>query len=462
MPTTAQEKIKTLHLDLNNYRTIPQPDEEHAIKALIAINPDWFWPLMESLLDDGFEPTENIIAIRTNGKLVVKEGNRRVAALKLIHGFIAGIEMPDNIARKIGVLPPEWKKQNSLVPCAIYEIKEAGIVEKLVARTHAKGEKAGRDKWNAVAKARFGRDQKSQPEPGLELLEKYLKHGKNVSPQQAERWAGEFHLSVLDEMIQKFASHINFKSPTDLVLQYPTKHKRLLDQVIFDIGISQLGFKELRAATPFWGAAYGVQPKAAGATQQPAAGGSQSAVSTSVGSTPSLNPTVSGSGLTRNVSFAAHASNDPRAVRRMLRGFRVLGNGRDKVKTLLEEIKGLRHEEHPHAFCFLLRSLFELSAKAYCADHNNSGGPNLHKKDGSDKMLADTLREITAHMTTNGKDNQKVKMLHGAMAELGKKDGILSVTSLNQLVHNPSFSITPPDISILFGNIFPLLREMNS
>jgi hypothetical protein len=146
----------------------------------------------------------------------------------------------------------------------------------------------------------------------------------------------------------------------------------------------------------------------------------------------------------------------------MLRTFKVLGNGRDKIKTLLNEIKGLKHEEHPHAFCFLLRSLFELSAKAYCADHIKSGGPNPRKQDGTDKMLADILNDITKHMTTNGKDQQKVRMLHGAMTELGKKNGILSVTSLNQLIHNPSFSITPPDISMLFGNIFPLLREMNS
>ena len=146
----------------------------------------------------------------------------------------------------------------------------------------------------------------------------------------------------------------------------------------------------------------------------------------------------------------------------MLKGFKIRGSGRDKIKTLLDEIKGLKHEDHPHAFCFLLRSLFELSAKAYCTDHRNAGGPKLQKKDGKDKTLAEVLMEITAHMTASGKDIQKVKTLHGAKTELTKKDGILSVTSLNQLIHNPSFSVSPSDISLLFGNIFPLLKEMNS
>ena len=50
---------------------------------------------------------------------------------------------------------------------------------------------------------------------------------------------------------------------------------------------------------------------------------------------------------------------------------------------------------------------------------------------------------------------------HGAITELARPEGILSVTSLNQLVHNPSFSITEGDICTLFGNIYPLLEAIN-
>jgi hypothetical protein len=53
------------------------------------------------------------------------------------------------------------------------------------------------------------------------------------------------------------------------------------------------------------------------------------------------------------------------------------------------------------------------------------------------------------------------KVLHGAMAELGRSDGLLSVKSMNQLVHNPAFSVIPKDICTLFGNIYPLLEAMN-
>ncbi|MCU1267192.1 MAG: hypothetical protein JWM21_3510 [Acidobacteria bacterium] len=447
MPNSKHESVASLHLDLKNFRTVHQPDEEHAINALIGIEPDRFWALMESLLDDGYSPTENIIVLDNSQQLVVKEGNRRIAALKLILGLQKNIEVPENIQQRIRALSAGWKKENSDVPCAVYNRSETALVDRLVSRTHAKGEKAGRTDWTAVARARYGRDQNNASELGLDLLEKYLSLGKNRSTQQAERWAGDYPLTVLDEAIQKLTPHLTFKSVSDLVAQYPAKNKRLLDQILYDIGISHLGFKELRAGTPFWGTAYGLQSKPQ-ATQTQAGSGA-------------AKPTASGGAGAKKAQAPTHASNDPKSVRKALKEFKVRGKGREKIVTLVNEIKSLRHEEYPHAFCFLLRSIFELSAKAYCSDHKKSGGPSAQKSDGSDKKLVDVLRDITKHRTHNGADKAKVKLLHGAMTELGKPNGILSVTSFNQLIHSPSFSISPSDISLLFWNVFPLLEEMN-
>ena len=105
--------------------------------------------------------------------------------------------------------------------------------------------------------------------------------------------------------------------------------------------------------------------------------------------------------------------------------------------------------------------MFEISAKAYCKDHSKDGGPKCEKADGEDRSLLDILRDITKHLTQNGADKQMKKALHGAITELGKPEGIFSVTSMNQLVHNPKFSIKESDICRLFHNIYPLLETMN-
>ena len=71
------------------------------------------------------------------------------------------------------------------------------------------------------------------------------------------------------------------------------------------------------------------------------------------------------------------------------------------------------------------------------------------------------LRDITNHLTKNKADKERTKQLHGAMTELARPEGLLSVTSMNQLVHSPKFSVTTGDVCQLFGNIFPLLEAMN-
>ena len=464
MPRTKRMPVGSLKLDLKNFRTVPQQDEEHAIGAMIAVNPDKFWGLMESLLDDGYHPTENIIVLDDGTMLTVKEGNRRIAAMKIAHGMAGNVELPEHLATKITNLSAAWKKDNSSVPCAIYGLKECATVDKIVARTHAKGEKSSRDNWNAVAKARYGRDQKGQSEPGLDLLEKYLEHGTNRTPSQADRWAGDYPLSVFDEAVQKLATYYGCDSKM-LVEQYPKKNKKVVDGIVYDIGIANLGFKELRSGA--WGQNYGLQvlPPAGGAGTQSttarSAPGASATPGTSGNHTQTTTHNQAAHGSSGSKPPAPCASNDPRSVRRKLRAFQVKGAGRDKIVTLLKEITTLKHEDHPHAFCFLLRSIFELSAKAYCTDHKTPGGPKLTDPSGKDKPLASVLGDIVKHMTGNGADKQKAKFLHGPITELGKPNGVLSVTSMNQLVHNPHFSITPPDISIMFGNIFPLVVEMN-
>ncbi len=457
MVITKQIKVADLNIDLTNYRTVRQPDEEHATNALISIHPNYFWGLTESLLKDGYSPTENIIVLDVGGKSVVKEGNRRTASLKLIHGLTKNVVLPSHIQARIDKLGASWKTENTTIPCVVYPGKDTELVDKLVARIHAKGDTAGRDKWNSVAAARHARDQLKKSETGLDLLEAYLVKGQNLNPHQAEQWSGDYPLTVLNEALSKVAPFLKAKGAAELAVSYPSKNKKLFDDILFDMGTKTLGFKEIRNASP-WVAAYGLAvPIHAGNSGGGSSGSAGTAGNAGTGTAGSSSAGAKGKGSSATV----YPSNDPKSVRKKLTSYTIKGTGRDKIATLLFEIRTLKLRTHPHAFCFLLRSLFELSAKAYCLDHKRSNGPSPKKQDGSDKFLADILRDIVKHLTNNDTDKDKVKALHGSMTELAKKDGLLSITSMNQLVHHPSFSVSPPDICILFGNVFPLFEEMN-
>lgn len=429
---------------------------------MIDTRPDHFWALTDSLLRDGYLPTETVIVLKgqgRNGALTVKEGNRRVAALKLIHGILprASLPMPTNIADAIERLSPQWRNENKWVPCAVYDQSEADKVDRIVALTHGKGEKAGRDQWNAVARARHNRDVNKASEPALDLLERYLQQGKNVTRRERARWAGDYTLTVLEEAVKRLAPRLGKKNSVELAGSYPgIADREALEAIIHDIGRQDLGFERIRNKDVDFAEAYGLPPMAGA--------GSGNAGGTTTGGVGAGGGRTSGKttgGRKASSKPKAISITNPKAVRQLLRDLTPRGKKREKVEALRIEAVRLDISKTPLAFCFVLRSMFEVSAKAYCAEHATSG-LRVTNAGGQDRALVDVLRDITAHLTKNNTDKAMVKALHGAMVDLAKSNGILSVTSMNQLVHNPRFSVAPGDIAVLFGNIFPLLEAMNN
>lgn len=500
MSTIMPQLVKDLSIDLCNFRTVAQESELKAIKAMISISPDYFWALMESLIDDGYLPTENIIVLLgTHNKMLVKEGNRRIASLKIILGQIDTTELnlPAKLAERVANVPKKWMDENSSVPCTVYEESEANVVDRIVTRTHGKGQKAGRDHWEAVARARHNKIANGASEPALELLEKYLEHGNNLTPEQKIRWTGKYNLTVLDEAIKKIALRFAVSSSPELAKAYPNiPHKQALDEIIYAVGVELLSFTSIRESTDF-ALRFGVPPHSASSNtsntvrqssdslHQPNAAlsrlnhGVTKSTQTSVGidkpgknfndasASDSSSSADDGTGTTSSNrpspgQPAAVATNDERSVKRALRTLKLFGPNRAKVETLRKEAIKLKLKDNPIAFCFLLRSMFEISAKAYCQDHSSEvGAPKSTRADGKDKVLSDVLRDIVAHLTQNGTDKEMQRLLHGPLTELQRKDGILSLTSMNQLVHNPSFTIPPSDIPTVFCNIIPLLEQIN-
>jgi len=460
--------VSDLSIDLQNYRHTPQKDEVGATNSLIAIKPEWFWALLDSLVEEGYQPTENIIVLQSDDVLEVREGNRRTACLKIIHGLLPEIDLPDDIVEKIKNLSADWKKENANVPCIVYDQSESPIVDRLVARIHGKSEKSGRDEWNSVARARLHRTTgQAGCEPGLDLLEKFLARAKNLTANQRERWSGDYSLTVLDEALKKAVPLLGDTSARELSSKYPASNKQILENICLEVGTKDLTFPVLRAVSPPWHEHFGLELPSSTSPEDKTKSESSSGNPSSPANNESLEDNDSKSASSsapvntrgRNIALPI---DDPKTVRRKIRNFKPRGEGREKIAAIRTEMMNLWVNHHPLAFCFLLRSAFEISAKAYCADHKASGGPSPQKSGGMDKNLAVLLGEIHKHMSKQGKDRAVAKKLHGAMTELGKPNGILSVTSLNQLIHSQSFSLSAKDICITFSNLFPFLEELNN
>lgn len=492
MSTHKHLNIKDIKLDLFNYRTVPQKTEVEAVNTMIAIKPDRFYAVIESLISDGYLETENLIILDDNG-YIVKEGNRRTAALKLIHGIYDkdDFSLPDSIKKQIDEIDPEWIKNNTKIPCSIYSVSEKDKVARIVNLTHAKGEKASRDPWTSVAKARQNRNEKKGSEPALDLLEKYLELGNNLTRQQKERWSGDYPYTVLEEALRIIVTRLELNSVKELSEQYPKiKYREPLENIMQAIGLELFGFKEIRSKDSDFAESYGVPKPPVEDTPDSESTQEQSSNDTEANSdsdsqnnnessdtNDTTNPgephtSSSGSGTSDSSSSSTGSSgrtsrrnkatpiNDQRTVTNTLKKFAPQGNNRAKLVTLRDELKKLKVKQNPIAFCFILRSMFEISAKIYCEEN---AIPLVVTKRGKtkDKTLKQLLQAATGNLTTNNTNQGMIKALHGANSELGKSEGLLSVTSMNQLVHNPSFSIASNDIFTLFNNVYPLLEAMN-
>src|SRR5262245_6992119 len=137
MPVVKLLPVLDLRLDPKNYRHMPQSSEEKALHAMAGLKTHYFWGLALHILTKGYVETENIVVLKTSptdANPLVKEGNRRVAILKLALGALKGkdLEIPDDVRDSIAALSKEWCEKNSKVPCLVFEPSEEADADAVV------------------------------------------------------------------------------------------------------------------------------------------------------------------------------------------------------------------------------------------------------------------------------------------------------------------------------------------
>jgi len=471
MPTSQTIPVRKLRLDLKNFRMLPQPDEVSSVHAMIMIAPNKFWGLLDSLVADGYLLTDNIIVLRNpKGQLVVKEGNRRVACMKLIHKLIQDprIQIPLARAQAIDALSREFLKVHSELPCVVYEMAEASVVDRLVTLAHGKGESASRDAWESVATARHNRDMKNASEPALDALEKYLKRGSNCSKDKVDQWGGSFPLSLLAEVLQRLAPLFGEKNGTSLAGAYPSiPHLKTFDQIVWDVGMEAISFPKIRADRNYFTTHYNlVDPNPAKQAAAAGVGGNSNAASGAGGSNSgsgtagSTSPASSGAAKNTRGKNKTATIDSPAGVKQLLRTYAPRGKDAQKLATLVGELKLLNIAKTPFATCFIIRSIIEIAAKQFAAANGVSmikQTPNGPK----DKPILTVLAECRAELVKgHPPKDPHVRSLDNAMATLSNKRGSVSIDALAQLHHHPRFAIKVSDLCIEFSNIFPLLKEL--
>lgn len=140
--------VEILDFDGNNPRFTPdkRPDgtTDTAVIAMLASSAD-LAELIQSISTSGYINIEPLIVIERNGRLAVLEGNRRLAAVKVLRDP----EMAK--AAKISVPQMDADKRASLDHLLAYRVSSEDDARDLIGFKHINGPQA----WDAFAKARF-------------------------------------------------------------------------------------------------------------------------------------------------------------------------------------------------------------------------------------------------------------------------------------------------------------------
>lgn len=148
--TTGKVPTELLDFDPNNPRLvedgIKHPTESQIILAL-ADTAD-LAEVVESLAANGYIDIEPIVAIREGNRWRVLEGNRRLAAIRIL-------QRPA-LAKGTGIAVPEISDKNlaTLREVTVYAVESAEDAREFIGFKHINGP----HKWDALAKARFAAD----------------------------------------------------------------------------------------------------------------------------------------------------------------------------------------------------------------------------------------------------------------------------------------------------------------
>lgn len=154
-----QLKVSSLLLDPLNPRNPPVDAQDEAIKALIAEQGSKLIALMKDIAANGMSPADRLLVLQDGRRFVVLEGNRRIAALKILDN--PDLAVGTAIARPAKRIARDRVVKTEKVDCAVAATREQ-VRPWIKLRHDGESDGAGTVRWGGRQRARFGSDSSSR------------------------------------------------------------------------------------------------------------------------------------------------------------------------------------------------------------------------------------------------------------------------------------------------------------
>ena len=454
--------VAQLDLDCSNPRHGRVADQAAALSALIADQGRKLLNLALDIHSEGLSPAQRFIVIeQSDGRYTVLDGNRRLAALRLLAN-------PELVPFDVG--PTDFTSQIAApgsrpdrVACCLLPDRESANA--WLERTHTgQLEGVGVVPWSPVAQHRFRpRGRRTQTSSAVAVLDWLRERTDDTVHQQIDVVLKDASTNlgrlltdqgVRDIIGFKFKDHEVVATAPEVALV------RRFCAIVADLAgetvVTDLTHRGDREQHIRGLLGRDIHPDGDveqldlddGQTDDPVGdgGASKAAEPTSAPTTPDGDSRASSS------STGQQRTTTPQVTRRQPpRLFQDLAPTGLKTRTrsIFVELQRLDLGRFPNAAAVVLRSAIELSVVEYLESVN----VNLK----TFKTLADRINESIDQIQVPG----KTQRYHGIKTELAKPHSLARATNLNQYVHNPHHPPLPDELATISVRYTVLIQDIS-
>jgi|CXWL01.1.fsa_nt_gi hypothetical protein len=442
--------IDQLLLDSENPRNKSTANQRDALQKVLDDQGEKLFVLAEDIVEAGLSPMDRMLVLRDkmdSKKFIVLEGNRRIAALKILSNpsVLTSLHIKPPLQKRFEMLSKRFVRQE-IEPIACFEVADREEGNRWILLRHT-GENEGRGVvgWSGLAASRFrGGD------PALQALE-FVRNYGNLSDNQKHLLINSFPISTLDRLLSTREVRdligmgmVDKKLSTGLLADEIIKPLRriVLDLVEKKINVSKLknkaaqieyvqgfdnadkpDFSKKGASTPIENIREGDFKQKPGVTRQ----------------------------TKRRIT-------DPSDRKTVIPGRLRLNIQDPKVAMIFKELKGLRAEESRNACAVLLRVFLELSVDAYM--EANTIQRKFKDKGGQlrDKTLQVKVEEVITHLVDEKECDRKD--FRSVSRGLSVTHSPFSIELLHDYVHNRFVTPQPQSLIEAWNDAQPFFEQV--
>ena len=242
--------LDELALDLENPRISKADSQNGALQKILEDQDVKLVVLAESIAADQLNPMDRWLVIKSpteRGKYIVLEGNRRLAALRILTNpaVLKVLEVRAPIKRRFEELAETFDIK-AIEPIDCFEVADRTEGAPWLTQRHS-GENKGRGivGWSGIATARFrGKD------PALQALDLVMSHG-GLSDDEKELVEGHFPISTLDRLLSTPAVRaklgLEIADSKLLTRLEPSETIKPLRRMVLDLAAQEINVTKLKS-----------------------------------------------------------------------------------------------------------------------------------------------------------------------------------------------------------------------